>query len=80
MPYSTSEERQAVQDLRRELYERYSTVSLYPQGNFGMIVDAEDEKPVSKTIHIHTRGGCLTAVEGLPEGWSYEYHDHDDDN
>jgi len=33
--------------------------------------------PVSKTIRIEIRGGCLDEVSNLPPGWDYELVDHD---
>jgi hypothetical protein len=32
------------------------------------------------TVTVHLEGGCLRDVEGLPDGWSYQVHDVDEDD
>lgn len=42
-------------------------------------VGAPPQKPAGGTITIEISGGVLTDVQGLPDGWTYELIDHDNE-
>jgi len=43
MPYETEEDIKAAQNLRSELYEKYNSVQVYPNGMYEVRIVAEDE-------------------------------------
>ena len=43
MPYETEEEIKKAQELRQDLYEKYNSVMVYPNGLYEVRIVCEDE-------------------------------------
>lgn len=59
MPYNTEREIALAQELRQELYDKYNSVSVYPNGLYEVRIVAED--PINKGE------GCMFNHDHLQE-------------